>query len=211
LIKYIHACVRLDDGERRVLIDPGVWTEPEAYDGITDILVTHEHADHLDVAYLASLLESRELRVFAPESVRAIAAQENAPAVAAAVSPVAAGGTVSAGGFAVMVVGGEHAETYEGLPGCANVGFIVEGVYHPGDSFFLPAQPVATLLVPASRPWFTLRAALDFTRAVAPVRAFPIHDRMLSTDVGFDLIDGWMQARGQTDYARIPLGDAATV
>ena len=52
----------------------------------------------------------------------------------------------------LRVVGGAHAEIYEGLPGCANVGFVVEGVYHPGDSLFVPDVPVTTLLVPWTVP-----------------------------------------------------------
>jgi len=34
---------------------------------------------------------------------------------------------------------------------------------------------------------------------------------MLSTDIGFDYIDAWMQAKGNTNYARVPLGHAATL
>ncbi|MFC7760678.1 MBL fold metallo-hydrolase [Catellatospora bangladeshensis] len=157
LIKFTHACVRLEDGARRLLIDPGVWTEPAAYEGVTDILVTHEHYDHVDFAHLESLLKSRELRVYAPAAVRDVAAAEDAPAVAAAITPVATGDAFTAGGFAVNAVGGAHAEIYDGLPGCANLGYVVEGVYHPGDSFFVPEQPVTTLLVPAGAPWFKLR------------------------------------------------------
>jgi L-ascorbate metabolism protein UlaG (beta-lactamase superfamily) len=212
LIKFTHACVRIEDGDRRLLIDPGIWTEPEAYEGVTDILVTNEHDDHIDFERITSLLTSQELHIFAPHAVRVLAMQENAlGAAAAAITPVAAGDTFTAGGFEVTTVGGKHAEIYEDLPGCANVGFIVEGVYHPGDSFFVPEQPVTTLLIPAAAPWFKLSEALDFARAIAPARAFPIHDRMLSTDIGFDYIDAWMQEKSNTDYARIPLGDAATL
>src|SRR5262245_10936661 len=48
MIKFTHACVRLIDGESSLLIDPGIWAEAEAFDGVTDVLVTHEHADHVD-------------------------------------------------------------------------------------------------------------------------------------------------------------------
>ncbi|HEV7709605.1 MAG TPA: MBL fold metallo-hydrolase, partial [Asanoa sp.] len=134
LTKYTHACVRVDDGDRRLLLDPGVWTEPEAYDGVTDILVTHEHADHFAVAPLVALLASSpDLRIYGDESLKAVAVEENAPAVAEAIQTVAVGDTFTAAGFAVTVVGGKHAEIYDGLPQCANVGFIVDGVYHPGD------------------------------------------------------------------------------
>jgi L-ascorbate metabolism protein UlaG (beta-lactamase superfamily) len=58
LIKFTHACVRLEDGDRRLLIDPGIWTEREAYQGVTDILVTHEHDDHIDIEQITDLFES---------------------------------------------------------------------------------------------------------------------------------------------------------
>ena len=53
LTKFTHACVRLesDDG-RALVIDPGEWSEEAALDGVRDVLVTHEHFDHLDVEFL---------------------------------------------------------------------------------------------------------------------------------------------------------------
>ncbi|MFF5052455.1 MBL fold metallo-hydrolase [Micromonospora sp. NPDC000663] len=73
LVKFTHACVRLEDAERRLLIDPGVWTEPEAFDGVTDILVTHEHDDHLDLERVMEVSASRPVRLFAPAPVRELA------------------------------------------------------------------------------------------------------------------------------------------
>ncbi|GAA1842776.1 MBL fold metallo-hydrolase [Asanoa iriomotensis] len=209
LTKYTHACVRLDDRDRRLLVDPGIWTEPAAYADVTDILVTHEHADHFDVAHVASLLAARELRIYGPAGLRAAAEEDGAPEVAAAIQPVATGDVFTAAGFEVRAVGGAHAKTYENLPGCDNVGFLVAGVYHPGDSYFVPAEPVETLLVPASGPWTKLSEALDFTRAVAPARAFPIHDAMFS-DRGNGNFDGWLGEKGQTAYARVPVGESVT-
>ena len=46
LTKHGHACVAVADGDRRLVIDPGAWTEPSALDGATAVLVTHEHPDH---------------------------------------------------------------------------------------------------------------------------------------------------------------------
>jgi L-ascorbate metabolism protein UlaG (beta-lactamase superfamily) len=203
LIKFTHACVRLHDGDRTLLIDPGIWSEPEVFEGVTDVLITHEHYDHVDAERLA---EHQDLRVFAPDPI----ADKLRLRMGHAVTTVAVGDTFTAAGYGVQVVGGEHAEIYEGLPGCANVGYLVSTpggiVYHPGDSLFVPGAAVDTLLVPAAAPWLKLAEAIDFVRAVAPKRAFPIHDRMLSSDVGFAGFDGWMEAKGQTEYARIPVG-----
>ena len=46
ITKFGHACVRLETGEHTIVLDPGGFTEPEAVDGATAVLITHEHADH---------------------------------------------------------------------------------------------------------------------------------------------------------------------
>ena len=52
ITKFGHACVRIEHDGQVVVIDPGAFTEREAVDGATAVLVTHEHVDHLDVDHL---------------------------------------------------------------------------------------------------------------------------------------------------------------
>ena len=209
MIKFTHACVRLQDGDRAVLIDPGIWAEPAALEGVTDVLVTHEHFDHVDVDRLAEHHKSTpDLRVYAPEKIAADLAEKMGSDAVTVVSP---GQSLSVAGFTVDVVGGQHAEIWGGLPGCANVGYVVGAggatVYHPGDSLFVPSAKVDVLLTPVSGPWFKLGEGLDFVRAIAPRKAFPIHDRLLS-DIGLSLVDGWLDRHGQTEYSRPAEGEA---
>ncbi|WP_405016641.1 MBL fold metallo-hydrolase [Kitasatospora sp. NBC_00070] len=206
LIKYGHACVRLETDGRVLVIDPGTFSEAEALDSVSDVLLTHEHADHVDLAeLLAARKRNPGLRVYLSPQ-----AAEQLPELGDAAVLVESGQRFTAAGFTVDVVGGAHAEVYDGLPGCANVGFVVDGdLYHPGDSLFVPEQPVTTLLVPAAAPWLKLGEALDFVRAVRPVRAFPIHDAFLN-ELGRDNFDGWMDFKSGTEYARVPLGESVT-
>ncbi|MFF7636883.1 MBL fold metallo-hydrolase [Kitasatospora sp. NPDC008050] len=198
LTKYGHACVRLEAGDRVLVIDPGTMSETESLSGATAVLITHEHDDHIDVDKLrAAQAANPALTV---HTYASLAAELGEGATA-----VAPGDTFTAAGFTVRAVGGRHAETIDGLPDCANLGFLVDGVYHPGDSFFVPDQAVDTLLVPASGPWHKLGEAIEFVRAVSPGRAFPIHDANLS-EVGQENFDGWLEEKGRTAYARIPLG-----
>jgi L-ascorbate metabolism protein UlaG (beta-lactamase superfamily) len=201
LIKYTHACVRLEKDGQILVIDPGVYSEVESLAGAGHVLITHEHGDHVDVDQLTAALKvNPDLRIFAPASVA-----EQLSSLGRAVTAIRVGDTFDAGAFSVHAVGGEHAEIIDGMPGCANIGYIVdEDVYHPGDSVFVPDAPVRTLLVPASGPWLKLREAIELTRAIKPVRAYPIHDAMLS-DLGSGNFDRWLEMKGETEYARIPL------
>jgi L-ascorbate metabolism protein UlaG (beta-lactamase superfamily) len=210
LTKYTHACVRIENGDDSVVIDPGMWSEPAALEGAAAGLVTHEHGDHVDAELLkAAQTGNPQLPVFTVDSVVAQLAEAGVTA-----QSVAVGDTFSVAGFDVGVVGGEHAEIYDGLPGCANVGFVVttkgegEAVYHPGDSVFVPDVAVGTLLVPVSGPWLKLAEAIDFVRAVKPGRALPIHDALLS-DAGLGLVDRWIDKHGGADYSRLAPGESA--
>jgi L-ascorbate metabolism protein UlaG (beta-lactamase superfamily) len=50
LTKFSHSCVRFDDGDRSLVIDPGTLSETDvALDGAGGVLITHEHPDHFDV------------------------------------------------------------------------------------------------------------------------------------------------------------------
>src|SRR6266545_7921896 len=58
LTKFTHACVRAE-GDGVLVIDPGTFSERAALDGVDAVLITHEHADHLDVDALADALAKR--------------------------------------------------------------------------------------------------------------------------------------------------------
>ena len=215
LTKFTHACVRLERDGQVLVIDPGTYTEPTAVDGAHAVLVTHEHADHVDAAVLKEAQTANPaLAVYA----HVVVVDQLSDAGVEAQS-IAVGDRFSVAGFGVRTVGGEHAEVYDGLPGCPNLGLLIDegGVaegntlYHPGDSVFVPDgirdSGVATLLVPVAGPWLKLAEAIDFVRAVRPLRAFPIHDAPLSP-TGCGLVDRWLEMKGDTRYARLAPGES---
>lgn len=179
LTKYTHACVRLERDGQVLVIDPGTWSEPSALAGAAAVLVTHEHADHIDVLRLAGL----GVPVYAP-------AGADIPDLP--VTRVSPGDEFVVAGFPVQAVGGRHAAIYGGQPDCPNLGYIVDGqVYHPGDSLHMPGRPVDTLLVPLHASWLKLDEAIDFVKAVGPRRAYGIHDAQVN-ERGLASINGWL-------------------
>ena len=91
------------------------------------------------------------------------------------------GDALSVAGFSVHVYGVDHALIHQDIPLVVNNGFLIEGeMFHPGDSYTIPAEPVGTLLVPISAPWLKAGEMIDYFRAVAPARGYAIHDAILN-------------------------------
>jgi len=174
LTKFGHSCVRFDDGARSLAIDPGVFSNVDAaLDGAQAVLITHEHADHLDATKIeAALGRDPRLRVWAPAGVAASLARFGDQVVVAA-----PGQQFEAAGFAVHTFGGQHALIHPAIPIVANVAYLVEGrAYHPGDSLIVPPVPVEVLLLPSVAPWSKVSEVIDYAIAVRAPRAYPIHD-----------------------------------
>ncbi|WP_346620878.1 MBL fold metallo-hydrolase [Blastococcus montanus] len=210
LTKHGHACVVLSDGERRLVIDPGAFTDPAALDGATAVLVTHEHADHFVADRLRAALEaSPGLEVW---TNRAVAAQLEG--AGSRVHVVGHGDVVTAAGFEVAVHGELHAEIHPEIPRVANVGFLVDGrVFHPGDAFTVPETPVATLLLPLQAPWSRTADVIDYVRAVHADQAYAVHDGLLN-DAGLGVVGGLLGERGPgtpTPCSRLSPGETVEI
>src|SRR5258706_6997182 len=204
LIKYAHACVRVES-EAVLVIDPGSFTERAALDGADAVLITHEHGDHLDVDTLADELGKRPaVRVFAHPAVAG-----KLEALSGAVTTVTPGDEFEAAGLWVKAHGGWHAEIHPDIPQVPNLGYLVSatagepGFYHPGDSFDVPEGAIVDpLFVPISAPWLKTSESVNFVRAVAPRQAYALHDCLLS-EPGFALVDGLMTKLAGAGYARL--------
>lgn len=194
LIKYTHSCVRLEADSGTVVIDPGVWSEPQALHGTDAVLVTHLHSDHVDRLRLAGL----GVPVYAPGPI---------PGVATTV--VGVGEVFALAGFDVRTVGGRHAAVAGGEPDLPNLGYLVGGLYHPGDALHVPDEQVDILLVPLQASWLKLAEALDFLRAVGPRRAYGIHDAQVN-DRGLEGPNHWL-SRTSADYRWLAPGEAGDI
>lgn len=208
LTKLGHACVRLGKNGGVLVIDPGAFSGPDILAGADAVLVTHEHIDHVDPDTLrAAMTAHPDLRLWACSAVASQFTDFGERARA-----VAHGDEFTAAGFSVHVYGEKHAPVHPDVPIVENVGFLVDGeLFHPGDSYTVPEDPVGTLLLPISGPWLKTSEMIDYGRAVAPRHAYAIHDALLSP-IGLRVTEQFMAlAAGQTGatFTRLEPGASA--
>ncbi|GAB2978725.1 MBL fold metallo-hydrolase [Amycolatopsis acidiphila] len=179
IVHYGHACVLLETGTARILLDPGSFSEGfETERELSAVVITHQHFDHIDSEKLPALLEAN------PDAKLIVdpGTEETVAKLGLEFQVARPGDAFEIAGTAVNAVGGEHAVIHQDIPVIPNVGFLFEhgGFYHPGDSFYVPEQKVDVLGLPTGAPWLKAGEAVDFLRAVAPRVAVPIHEAVLA-------------------------------
>lgn len=206
LTKFGHACVRIAHDDHVLVLDPGSFTQREAVEGATAVLITHEHADHLDVDHL----RATDAPVFTIAAV-ARAIGDAAPDVAERVTVVRPGETFDVG-VPVRAVGEKHAVIHPDYDRFDNSGYLLDlgdqRVFHPGDALTGPGEPVDLLLAPVCAPWLKIGEAIDFARAVGAPRNLAIHDRVYS-DLGLGMADQHFRRLLGDDRAWVRLADGA--
>jgi L-ascorbate metabolism protein UlaG (beta-lactamase superfamily) len=184
LSKYQHACFVVEKGGISIVVDPGSMTHDFIMPKhVAAVYITHSHADHLDAQKVITILREHPKAVLlADERILSEFKNEHTQAIVS-------GETVDAGGIKLHFVGGNHEPIDSSIPTPVNIGIIIDDtLYYPGDSYFVPEQPIHHLLLPISAPWLTIGNALNMIRAIKPQTAFPTHDALLSED-GQKLID----------------------
>ena len=203
LTHFGHSCLLAEFDNTRVLFDPGTFAHGfEGITGLSAILITHQHPDHIDVARLPSLLAGNpEAALYADPQTTA---QLGEPCRA-----VHVGDELQIGELTVRAVGGRHAVIHPEIPVIDNISYLVGDaghaarLMHPGDALFLPDEPVDVLAAPAAAPWMRIAEAVDYLRAVAPARAVPTHQGIIAPDAR-GIYYGRLTEMTSTDFQVLP-------
>lgn len=188
ITKYGHSCLHIVDEQASILTDPGVFSGPfEQLTGLTAILLTHQHPDHVDPKRLAAVLATNpDARLYADPDTATALVGHDIEAIA-----VHTGDDLADLGTRVEAWVVDHAIIYGDLPGITNACYLVgDRLFLPGDSFTLPGRDVDILAVPVSAPWMAVKEAIDYLHEVAPAVAVPIHEKVLANPaMVYGLID----------------------
>ena len=210
LTKYEHACVVLEDGGKKLVIDPGMFTQSLTdLTNVVGLVITHVHEDHFDKVLVDKILAANpEAKVFTVQAVADQLAGKN-------VQVVKAGDTVKVGPFELTFYGRDHALVHASIPKVDNVGVMVNKTfYYPGDSFTTPdGAAVDVLAVPVSAPWLKTGESMDFLAAIKPRIAFPTHNGLhndIAESISNQMLGSVAQSLG-TEYKVLAANESLTI
>lgn len=204
LTHFGHSCLLAtfpcpDGTDATLLFDPGVFSHGfEGITGLSAILITHQHPDHVDTSRLGALIDGNPgAALYADPQT---AAQLGEPWRA-----VGVGDELTIGGLRVRGGGGVHAVIHPEIPLVNNISYLVGDaehaarLMHPGDALYIPREPVDVLALPTAAPWMRISEGVEYLRAVNPSRAIPIHQGIVNP-VAYNLYYQRYAEMGSADF-----------
>src|SRR6478609_10652448 len=123
ITKYGHSCLHISEASASILIDPGAFSQGfETLSGLTAVLVTHQHPDHVDPKRLPLLLRGNPgATLYADTGSIQVLADAGIAATAVATGDVLDVGTT------VEVFAGDHAIVHRDIPVIPNATYLIGG------------------------------------------------------------------------------------
>lgn len=187
ITKFGHCCLLLETRGKRVLVDPGRFSEAQnQLLNIDIILITHEHADHYHSDSVSAIRKHNpDAIVITNTSVAKLLTT-----LGVETHILEERDTATIVDVPLAAYDGPHVEIFEEFGLVQNTGYLVDAeFFFPGDAYTVPDVPVKILALPVAGPWCKLSDALNYCIAVAPKVAIPVHDATLSA-VGTEVTYG---------------------
>jgi len=174
--KHLHSCLLIQEQDKTLLIDPGIFTFNEKALDLTSInkldylLFTHEHSDHLHLPFVKEILAKfPEVTIITNPAIVALLEKESikASAVEDAV---------------VKLENSPHEKLWDKIPPEHVVLHLFNTFTHPGDSLHFE-QTGDILALPLTAPWGSTTEAVSKALSMKPKVIIPIHDWLWKDDV----------------------------
>ncbi len=196
--RLADSCLVVTTDSGATLFDPGFLTfdsgdvDLDSIGEIQQVLITHEHGDHVKPEFVRWLLErGQDVKVFSNQAVADLLASHDIEVETA----------IPAGLSCEDVL---HEITPMGTTP-PNRSFTVDGIFtHPGDSY-QPTTTAPVLALPLLVPWGSMFESIEFARRLVPQQVVAIHDFYLS-ESGREWVTGMAKTvLAKSDIELVPL------
>lgn len=172
ITKYTHSCLHIQQGDTAVLIDIGNFATKQRHvrdvKPFSAILITHQHADHIDPD-IADWLGDARVPTYANQDVA-----ETFPELD--ITVVSDGQSFRVGDLTITPRDLPHCKMPDGSDGPPNTGYVIDDTFfHPGDGIEIADLTVDTLAAPIAGPSVSLYSAVLLARQVGAKTVIPIH------------------------------------
>lgn len=208
IIKYFHSCFLVEEGEGRILFDPGIFSfierriDPNVFKDIQAIFITHSHPDHVDIVALKKILANNSgALTFTNTDVQEFLNKESIACT------IFEEGEKRVGGFRVRAIPADHQPLLAPVP--QNTAFLVNDTFlTTGDSINQSLYSLAgtkVLALPILAPWGNVLQVAEFFKAMKAEVAIPAHDGSVLDSTLDRQHTNWMNYANDNSLSFYPL------
>ena len=169
ITKYLHSCLLIEKQNKKILIDPGIYTlqdkvlDINSLTSLEYILITHEHPDHFSIDLIKKIINKYpKANIITNESVHKLLGNVN----------------ILSSIFGNEIVSFEnilHEQLWDTeVP--QNLSFtLFDELTHPGDSLQF-SKSSNVLALPITAPWTSVTKSVEAGLKFMPKTIIPIHD-----------------------------------
>lgn len=177
ITKYGHACLLLETGKTRLIIDPGSFTSlPNNLPKIDFIIITEEHFDHFSEDNINLIVaQNPNVLIYTTNEVKNSLTNPNLN-----VTAISGEDTFSMANMSVTLRENDHAVVHQKSP-CKSLTVSVGNVlYYPSDTYELTNESFKVLALPTSGPWFKVTESIDFANKIDAPTIIATHNSLNS-------------------------------
>jgi len=178
ITKFGHSCLLVEEGEARILFDPGNYTSNQNdVQNVDAILITHEHPDHMDTDGIKTILgNNQDAKIYTNAGVGAKLKE-----VSIEFELLEDGQSIEVKGVLIEGFGSKHAHIHDDFTILINTGYrIAKKFFYGGDSVDNVVE-CEVLAYTACAPWLKVEWAVENAKKIKPKVCFPVHDAFLGT------------------------------
>jgi len=169
--KHLHSCLLIEEENKTILIDPGIFTYQEKaldlgkIEKLDYLLFTHEHPDHMYLPFVREIVAKfPEVKIITNKSIVEILQKENIKAS-------------SEGDAIIKLESVPHEKLWDKEPP-ENFSITIFGkLTSPGDALHFE-KTAEILALPVAAPWESVTEAVSKALACKPKIIIPVHDWM---------------------------------